>query len=534
MLRAAHLPQRGVRVIDPRRPAGTAALTIGALLSAGLGFAAVVLLGASPITREELPLDDAWIHLAYGRGLLRDGLPSYNPGRPEAGFSSPLWVLCAAVVLLVARASGLAAALLLKGASAAFGGLAAGALARLAADQGASPRVALVVALVAPLGPWWCTSAASGMEITLTTLLLALALSALQHGRRGRAGAFVAMATLARPECAACVPALLLARAALPQRVALALPTALAVGAWVAYDLAVTGHPWPNTFYAKALRVDGASSLRFAAATLAEDGAVVALVLVALAAAGLARARRTAPGAGWSWFALSVVPIVGVLASRSLNPAVLLYLRRYLYPFLLLLWGPAALGIQVLVDAVAALPLARPRLVAALGAAFAALAVAPSVLAARSLHAGWCLDVAALHTAPALAIARGTPLGAVVAVEGAGASRYFADREIVDLVGLNEHELVHHPRGGTAHLCHLLRVRRPTWFVLPSSWVPRFAPAWRFVLQASFRRDHYTQVDPPARREVLILRAEARPEALARCGPLSASGGAAPAPPSAP
>lgn len=99
----------------------------------------------------------------------------------------------------------------------------------------------------------------------------------------------------------------------------------------------------------------------------------------------------------------------------------------------------------------------------------------------------------------------------MVAVEGAGASRYFADRVIVDLVGLNDHALVHHPRGGTAHLCHLLRVRRPTWFVLPSSWVPRFAPAWRFLVRASFRRDHYAQVDPPARREVLILQARSAP-----------------------
>ncbi len=135
---------------------------------------------------------------------------------------------------------------------------------------------------------------------------------------------------------------------------------------------------------------------------------------------------------------------------------------------------------------------------------------------------------------PALAVARGTPVDAVVAVEGAGASRCFADRVIVDLVGLNDHALVHHPLGGTAHLCHLLRVRRPTWFVLPSSWVPRFAPAWRFVVRASFRRDHYAQVDPPARREVLMLQAEARPEALARCGLLSAPSGAAPAPPTAP
>ena len=540
VLRGARVSGGGVRVSAAGPAVGGRTLLLGGMLAAAIGFGAVVLRGASPVTRGEFPLDDAWIHLDYARGLLRDGLPTYNPAEPEAGFSSPLWMLCAAGVLLVAPVTGVSVALLLKGAAAAIGGVTAGVLARSAAEHGASARVALLMAVIAPLGPWWATGAASGMEVTLTALLLSLTLAALLAGRPLRAGGLLALATLARPECAACVPALLLLRGAgerralVPQLCALAAPTAAAAIVWVTYDLAVTGHPLPNTFYAKAHHVDLARSAAFAWATVSEDGVLVAGLLLGLVAAGLARARNRAPRAGWAWAALCVAPFFGVLASRSLNPAVLLYLRRYLYPFLLLLWWPAALGMQSIVDVVAARKLLRPRLVAGFAAASAALAVLPSVLAARALHAEQCGDIATFHTAPARIIAAHTPPDAVVAVEGAGAARFFGDRVTVDLAGLNEHTLVHLPTAGDARHCHLLLTRRPTWFVVPSSWVGGLSSGWRFAVHGAFQSDHYAQVDPPGRHEVLILRAEARPEALARCAAVSAARGGVRAPPSGP
>ncbi len=506
----------------------------GAAAATSLGFVAVVLLGAAPVTRTDFPLDDAWIHLDYARGLLRDGLPTYNPAVPEAGFSSPLWLPFALAGLLVAQASGLPVALVVKGIAALLGGAAATVLARCALRAGSSPTVAAVLSLAAPLGPWWCAGAASGMEVTLTALALALALDASLRDRPRSLGVFLALAVLARPECAAAVVAVVAIDPRLRRAVAVALPSAIAAGLWIAYDLAVTGHPLPNTFYAKAGAADVARSLAFVVATLTEDGAVVALLLLALAAIGLRGVRATSPRAAATWLALSVIPLAGVLATRPLDPSVLLYARRYLYPFLMLLWWPSALGAQYLVDALARRSSAPPRWLAALALVLAAVAVVPSVLAARTLHADQCRDIATFHTAPARSIAASTPADAVVAVEGAGASRFFGERTVVDLVGLNEHALIHHPRGSTAHLCHLLRVRRPTWFVLPSPWIARFAPVWDFTAYEVFRSDHYSQLEPPRRHEVVILRAVPRPEALARCGAVSGAAGAPPTPPSAP
>ncbi len=501
-----------------------------AAVATALGFVAVVLLGASPVTRTDFPLDDAWIHLDYARGLLREGLPTYNPAEPEAGFSSPLWLLFALAGLLVSQASGLPVALVVKAIAALLGGATAAALARCAYRAGASPVVALVLSLAAPLGPWWCAGAASGMEVTLTALALTLALDASLRDQPRRLGTFLAFAVLARPECAAAVVAAA-AVGARPRRVVeVFLPSAIVVALWAAYCLAVTGHPLPNTFYAKAGSADVARSIAFLSATLTEDGVVVALLLVALAAIGLHRARTAAT----TWLALAMVPLIGVLASRPLDPSVLLYARRYLYPFLMLLWWPAALGAQHLIDALARRSSPPPRWLAVLGLVLAAVAVIPSVLAARVVHADQCRDIATFHTAPARSIAAHTPADAVVAVEGAGASRFFGGRTVVDLVGLNEHALIHHRRGSTAHLCHLLRARRPTWFVLPSPWIARFAPAWDFTGYEVFRSDRYTQLEPPRRHEVVILRAVARPEALARCGLVSGRADAPPAPPSAP
>lgn len=510
-------------------------MRLSALLGAAAAFVVVVLFGASPVTRTDFPLDDAWIHLDYARGLLRDGLPTYNPGEPEAGFSSPLWLPLAVVGLLVAKLSGLPVALAVKGVAAALGAAASAVLARCMARAGASTAVAVVASVAAPLGPWWCAGAASGMEVTLTALTLALALGAAQEDRPRRLGAFLALAILARPECAAGALALIAWQGVTNpadrlRRVGLlAIPSAVAVGLWVAYDLAVTGHPLPNTFYAKAGRPELGTSVAIAARTVTEDGTVAALLLLALAAVGLRRARVTAPAAAAAWVALAVVPAVGVLASRPFDPSVLLYSRRYLYPFLMLLWWPAALGVQHIADAIPR----RPRWLPAAALLLVATAVAPSLLAARALHADQCQDIATFHTGPARAVAANTPADAVVAVEGAGAARFFAGRTVVDLVGLNEHALIRHRRGTTAHLCHLLRVRRPTWFVMPAAWVPRFAPAWAFTWHGAVRSNRYAQLEPPRRHEVVILSAAPRPEALARCG-LSAPRAASPAPPTAP
>jgi hypothetical protein len=66
---------------------------IASALSACLAVALV----AGGALRRGFPLDDAWIHMAYGLALVREGSLAYNQGAPATGCTSPLWGLVAAL-----------------------------------------------------------------------------------------------------------------------------------------------------------------------------------------------------------------------------------------------------------------------------------------------------------------------------------------------------------------------------------------------------------------------------------------------------
>ena len=48
------------------------------------------------------PLDDSWIHLHFARNLAEGLGFAYNPGRPIAGSTAPLWTLLLAAGALMA------------------------------------------------------------------------------------------------------------------------------------------------------------------------------------------------------------------------------------------------------------------------------------------------------------------------------------------------------------------------------------------------------------------------------------------------
>src|SRR5437016_11883071 len=57
------------------------------------------------------PLDDSWIHLHFARNIAEGEGFSYNPGRPVAGSTAPLWtVLLAAACVLFGASAGVAKA----------------------------------------------------------------------------------------------------------------------------------------------------------------------------------------------------------------------------------------------------------------------------------------------------------------------------------------------------------------------------------------------------------------------------------------
>jgi len=203
-------------------------------------------------------LDDAWIHLVYGRGLLENGYLAYNDGVPATGCTSPAWAVLIAVAHALAGGATDRVVRTVMAMGAVLHVITAFTAARLAGrltgDRGGALVAGVLIAAAMPLA----AASLSGMEVALTGLLLLLATDATVRGQAGRAGAWIAVAGLARPETAVAGVILIavLAGAAPPARRgrvlgrALAVPV-LAAAVLVAWNLVASGRPLPSTFYAK-------------------------------------------------------------------------------------------------------------------------------------------------------------------------------------------------------------------------------------------------------------------------------------------
>ncbi len=254
---------------------------IFATVLVGLYLGAARLAGASGF-----PLDDAWIHQTYARNLGTRGEFAFTPGVPSAGSTAPLWTL----LLAAGYALHIPFQWWTHGLNIVFLGLSGWQMARLARrllpDSQWLPPVIGAAVMVEWHLVW---AAASGMETTLfvwLSILLVERFSALNKNdshltqRRKDAkqkNSFLAtwrlgvretftlgfiggLLTLTRPEgigLAGLVGLALLATQI--SRRELSIPRLIAFGAGVvlplipyfAFNLAISGAIFPNTFYAK-------------------------------------------------------------------------------------------------------------------------------------------------------------------------------------------------------------------------------------------------------------------------------------------
>ncbi len=466
------------------------------------------------------PLDDAWIHMVYGRSFAGHLVPTYND-TAEAGFSSPLWLLVLAVAHWCSAILPLGPVFFAK----LFGVLCASATTTAIYGLGArlsrSPAVGVVAAGLCAANPVLAFAQVSGMEVSLTTATGAWALLALADQRYRRAGGLLALAYWSRPEC------LLLAGFAIAAGVAegvatprertrramqLAWPTAVAVLLWCGYCLAATGHPLPNTFYAK-FDLTGQESILPVAIELLRRLPTNGWGLgVVLAAAALLRAHKTTRP--WLTALVVVYPFAFLLAIVRTRPCPLsageyFYFARYpapAWPFLML---GVALGAQALVRLAADFAWSRARLPLHLVTAallLTMLAAHPRALLRATEQYAWnCQNLAEVQIAFGRWVAANVPAGRAVAINDAGAIRYFGGREAVDLMGLNDRAILFSAgfgRGGqTAEsLAALLRARQVDTAIIFPPWFgglcrqPTFAD--HFVEVAAFASAHYTVADP--------------------------------------
>ena len=464
----------------------------------------------------EFELDDAWIHHVYARSLWTEGNFNYNSGVAESGFTSPLWVILLAPLHGISAATGLSLVLLTRLLSGALAAATTVVLARTAAHW-MDERAQWFTVAASLSSTLFVFGAFSGMEVSLAGLCVAGALYAAICRLTGVAGTLLALATLARPEAAVVSVVVFAAeqlrrmpaQERLLRTVQLAWPSVLAGSLWLAWDLRHTGHLLPNTFYAKS---DGSFNVgvqHWWNQVFVGFGATRWILLAPATAAGAWLLLRRHLRESGAWLAAAAGMPVAIVLTAELAPHVGFYMSRYFAPFSILLAPVAGVGLSWMAGRASSGRL-RPFL-----APMVVLASLPSLLAGAQSFGDHCRDVELLHTRPFRDLSANVPPTTVVAVEGAGASRFHLRGRVVDLVGLNDHVRVHLTEPAD-QMCHVV-LAQPTVFVIPSDWVQRYATGFELEVVARYEQPDWSVVHGVMGRAVVIARARPLDGIVAFC-----------------
>ncbi len=436
------------------------------------------------------PLDDAWIHQDFARTLAQHGVFAYAPGRSGAGSTSPLWVLLLTPAQLAPGGAPLWLVIGwadMLGTLALFGlAWATSALAELwLADV--DERLRTLGALLtgcAVLAEWHLTWAAlSGMETILFVFLSVLLLVGVSRAwHPAWLAALAALVTTTRPE-GVVLAVLVAAFLALQSRLHVqtmsqrwrALLVYLGVYALGLVPLLVlnevaAGNLLPSTFYAKgAYYALGTSELtRLASYTLGVLGFVGSSPLVALGLPGMTYAlwlARRDVRRGTQWLALGwAIALIGVYA---VHLPVVYQNGRYLMPILPVLLALGVAGSLRFVSRGGFRLLPGTLLVLALAMGILSLVRGAGIYAANVRY------INDYQVETALWLRANTAPDALVATHDIGAIGYFSGRQVIDLGGLTQPEIVPLLSDQQALVAYLQRahvdyvVMFPDWFPPP-------------------------------------------------------------------
>lgn len=466
------------------------------------------------------PLDDAWIHMTFGRNLAQGAGFGVNPGEPCGASTSVLWSLWMAVLHLLPPGLGLVGVIACVKTSGVLLGLAAIAGTRRflhAAGLSGQETVAGLLTTLAAYPLSW--AALSGMEVPLTCALCAWAaafqIGAEKHPIPGRARRIAAvlwtLATLARPENAAFLAAsvVLMSRneeggrmSGAARLAGWALPVLLV---YVFAMIYISGKPWPSTLDAKmtafalpSLARNGLWADMFPAmmsgSTKALGEAMMFLLgenVIVLAGFLLAPlfwvvSRKQPLEAGTSaaaWFAWATVPVQAVLVALVAAPeSYSAFHGRYL-AHTVWLAVPAAV-----VFALAAWrALGRPRLIWAI-VVLGMLAVADRQIDLAESYTLETSNITNLQVRIARWFGECLPKGGAVAINDVGAMGYFSGRRLVDLEGLITPQAIPWNRAG--RIDAFLETVKPDYLLIFPYWYPEvvarldvFKPLMRFTVE---------------------------------------------------
>ena len=457
-------------------------------VAAALPLALYTLVERAVVGVAGFPLDDSWIHLHFARNLAEGFGFAYNPGRPIAGSTAPLWTVLLAVAVLMPGPSVLAAKAL--GVACALG---AAMLTRRAALAWGAPPIAAMLAGVALIwaGPMaW--GALSGMEVTLAAGLVAGALLAESRDRTGWTASLASLAVLARPEAALLLPLFALAGRHRGRRLAtFVLVPAVVLAPAVAFAWVTVGVPYPATAAAK---VEGGlvgwlGGIRepIAHALLGRPWAFTREWLAWLVRTHALLPLAVLPALPLVWRRHRRLGVVGLaLLAHPLGMALLAPYR-----------GP---GFQEGRYSTHLLPLALVVLAVGLGetidrhrrAALALwLALALGALPAAAQRYAWGVqNIEAMQVRIGRWVDASVPRRARLALNDIGAIAYISRREVIDLMGLVTPEILPYRREGEEGVIRFVGEICPDYVIVFPTWFPRLTaradllePVYRVALE---------------------------------------------------
>lgn len=391
------------------------------------------------------PLDDAWIHQTYARNLALGGEWAFNPGEPSAGATSPLWVLLLAPGYWIGAAPFVWTFLLGWLTLWAIGWLAAVAFAQLAPKQ---VRFAQWVGALLILEYHLVWAAASGME---TALFAALCLGAVVAGLKEKSSPWL--------------PGLLIGAAAWIRPEGITLLAPLVIGIWtrkeknrkesliglfggflvlflpyLAFNRAISGAWWPNTFYAK--QAEYATLLQQPIWSRLAQLWVLPLIGVGLflLPGFIAKINFDFKTKTWAHLAWAVW-VLGFPALFALRLPVTYQHGRYAMPVIPIFVVLATAGLAAALSG----ERKRTKLQRRLGLAWSsAVGMAAIAFYALGAQAYWH-DVEFINTemvTTAKWIEANTETDALIGAHDIGALGYFSKRRILDMAGLVSPEVI--------------------------------------------------------------------------------------------
>ena len=454
-------------------------------------------------TNPGFTLDDSWIHLQFARTIY-EGTPwEYSPGFPSTGSTSPLWSLTISPLFFISQdpvvlAWGVYVISISFYIASSF---MVGHIVRTYTESTIWGITAIIGFVLVPRNTWLMLS---GMETPLFVFILLLSIIVLDRSEMKYdlvLGVLVGFAYLSRPEglvIALCVPVRFLIlgfKRELTRRRVLTLFVSgclaiLVAAPWILHCLSITGHPLPDTFYAK---VHPPTEGEIAAWdfwwTLFVDqmpflviGAFVGIILLV-------------KGKPFPW----LIPVILTVMYRLTTPyASLINNNRYLVPvfnlfFIVTIIVSAWILQIVLVRVFRFQDCSETKFIAAF--LVIGILVAPLVphYDGQAIYYGKAVHtVNYLHVDIGIWIAENTPEDAIFATHDAGAVRFISNRSMIDLAGLVSPDIIHGNMSMRETLSYL-REKGCNYFV----YFDELFYYWTLYLTYSAYERVYTVTVPP-------------------------------------